>query len=258
MAVVGLICAGLTRLEGTDYCFSVAQIESNAIGGPFIALVVFEVVFCVVHVMFVPAWESNWAVQLRQAHPVCELLSDVSYCALTGLLAAQFFVCSKIALELLDMTFDGNNQLNTPRFWVCIMMGVVFVLLDLHTCKMTSLMICTYNIYVVDALAVRKDDIVVVFPTYSCYTITFTMLQGVLLLGEADGNGIIGTVMIICSIGLFACAIPLLHRGSKSVPIVAPETQVVVPLDASEKSEVDDSAHVENPPHVENNHENNN
>ena len=98
---------------------------------------------------------------------------------------------------------EANNQMSTARFWLSIIGGAFFTTVDLHTY----------------ALAVRKDDIVVVFPIYNSYAIGFTMLQGIFLLGETEGMNFSSSVLLMIAPLSFAVGTMLTSHGSTQITV---------------------------------------
>ena len=130
---------------------------------------------------------------------VARFFTDVSYNGLTGLMAGAAAVCMKILVELLDASSNGgDNAVGTPRLWICGLLVAVLNVVDLHT----------YT------LAVKRADIVVVYPIYNAYAITFTMLSGIFVLGEGDDMQTWGKLLVVAAVVCFACGTPLLCRSS--------------------------------------------
>ena len=92
----------------------------------------------------------------------------------------------------------GDNAIGTPRLWICGLLVAVLNVVDLHT----------YT------LAVKRADIVVVYPIYNAYAITFTMLSGIFVLGEGDDMQTWGKLLVVAAVVCFACGTPLLCRSS--------------------------------------------
>jgi len=254
LVILGIIAVGLASLGEADYCFSVDKVEDRLTQAPVLIFLFCEIIFFSLHVAMMPDGcyspaidvsleERNVGDNTTDRGPDCmdhemegsgrsivqpqhkqdngeseamgtvfdslirhckQFFTDVSYVGITGILAAQGFLCWKVALELLQMTIsEANNQMSTARFWLSIIGGAFFTTVDLHTY----------------ALAVRKDDIVVVFPIYNSYAIGFTMLQGIFLLGETEGMNFSSSVLLMIAPLSFAVGTMLTSHGSTQITV---------------------------------------